>query len=71
MLRILLLVIVGLIFAMSSLKAIGAAIALVLDLRKDGAHAPEILGALSASVVISLALGWLLRKIYFQKAKAQ
>jgi len=71
MLRILLLIIFGFIFAAASLRAIGAIIALVVDLRKDGAHAPEILGALSASIVIALALGWLLKKIYFQNTKTQ
>ena len=70
MLRILLLVIVGVFFAKSSLMAIVAAIVLVLDLRKDGAHAPEILATLSSSIVVSLALGWLLRKLYFHKTKA-
>jgi len=57
-------------FAVTSLKVIGAIIALVLDLKKEGTHAPEILGALSASLIISLALGWLLKKIYLQKAKS-
>ena len=64
MLRILLLVIVGLFGAMAALRAIAAGILLIGDLRKEGAHAPEMLGLLVGSIVIALLCGWLWRKLY-------
>jgi len=71
MLRILLLVIFGLMFASAALKALGAAIALILNLTKGGDQAPEILGALTASIVIALLFGWLVRKVYLQKPETE
>ena len=69
MLRILLIVIFGLFFAMAALKTIGATIALIVNLSNGGNQAPEILGALTASIVLALVFGWLLKKVYFQKPK--
>ena len=67
MLRIFLLIIVGFFFALASLRVLVVTIALVADLRKNAAHTPEILGILCGTLVIALALGWLLRKIYHQR----
>jgi len=68
--RILLLLIIGLFFATTVLRALGATVAFAVDLRKGAAHAPEMLADISVYIVISLVLGWLLRKIYLQKKKA-
>jgi hypothetical protein len=69
MLRILLIIVFGLFFAMAALKTIGAIIALIVNLSNGGNQAPEILGALTASIVLSLLFGWLFKKVYFQKTK--
>ena len=67
MLRILLLVIVGFIVAVAATRTIAGLIVFVVDLKKGGQHAPQILGALTASILIVLGLGWVWRKIYFSK----
>ena len=69
--RILILVIFGFVFASTALRAIRGAIALILNLTKGGDQAPEILGPLTASIVISLVFGWLFRKVYLQKVKTE
>ena len=39
----------------------------VIDMKNGGQHAPEILGAMTASIVITLGLSWVWKKIYFSK----
>lgn len=43
--------------------------AFVIDMKKGGAHAPEILGTLTGALVITLGLGWVWRKVYFSKPR--
>jgi len=67
MLRILLLIIVGFVVAVAAVRSISGIVVFVRDMNKGGQHAPEILGALTASIVITLGLGWVWKKIYISK----
>ena len=67
MLRILLLIIFGFIVAGAAIRSISGAVVFVIDLKNGGLHATEILAAMTASIVITLGLGWVWRKIYFTK----
>ena len=67
MLRIVLLIMFGFAFASAALKALVAAIALIASLTKGGSQTPEILGALTASIVVAMLFGWLCRKVYFMR----
>lgn len=55
--------------SMGAIQVIAAVFALVSDMSKSGPHAPEILGALTGSLVITLGLGWVWRKIYISGKK--
>jgi hypothetical protein len=68
MLRILLLVIVGFFGAIAVLQAIGASIALIVDLQKGASHTSKILGVLTTSTIIALACVWFWRKLYAHKS---
>lgn len=70
MLRILLLIIVGFIVAIAVIRSLAGVVAFVLDIKNGGQRAPEILGAMTASILITLGLGWVWRKIYFSNQKA-
>jgi hypothetical protein len=67
MLRVLLLVIVGFIGALAVIRAIGASIALIIDLQKGATHTPGILGTLTFSIIIAMGCSWLWRKLYARK----
>ena len=67
MLRITLLVIIGLIVAAAALRSVAGVVVFVVDMKNGGQHAPEILGALTASVLIALGLGWVWKKVYNSK----
>jgi hypothetical protein len=67
MLRILLLVIVGFVVAAAALRTIAGLVVFVVDMKNGGQHAPEILGATTASILITLGLGWVWKKIYASK----
>ncbi len=70
MLRILLLIIVGFIVAVAAVRSIAGAVVFVIDMKNGGQHAPEILGAMTGSILIALGLGWVWRKIYFTKKRS-
>ncbi|MBK8476325.1 MAG: hypothetical protein IPL39_08380 [Opitutaceae bacterium] len=63
------LILVGLTAALAALRAIAGIVLFILDMRNGGRHAPEVLGALTASIVVALGLGWLWRRMYFSKAE--
>jgi hypothetical protein len=65
MLRILLLILVGFIVAVAAIRSIAGVIVFLADMKNGGQHAPEILGAMTASILITLGLGWVWKKIYF------
>jgi membrane protein implicated in regulation of membrane protease activity len=67
MIRILLLVLVGFIVVIGGLRTIAAFIAFIADMSKSGQHAPEWLGAMTGSLVITVLLGWVWRKIYHSR----
>lgn len=67
MLRILLLVIVGFIVAVAATRTVAGLVVFAIDMKNGGQHAPQILGALTASILVVLGLGWVWRKIYFSK----
>jgi hypothetical protein len=67
MLRILLLVLVGFIVAAAALRTIATIVVFVIDMKNGGQHAPEILGTMTGSLVITLGLGWVWKKIYLSK----
>ena len=70
MLRILLLVLIGFIVGSAILQTVGGVIAFAIDMKKGGGHAPEILGGMTASLLIALGLGWVWKKVYCWKKDA-
>jgi hypothetical protein len=67
MLRVLLLVIVGFIGALAVIRAIGAGIALIIDLQNNAKHTAGILGTLTFSIIIAMACSWPWRKLCARK----
>lgn len=65
MLRILLLILVGFIVAVAAIRSIAGIVVFVIDMKNGGQHASEVLGAMTASILITLGLGWVWKKIYF------
>lgn len=70
MLRILLLIIVGFIVAVAAMKSLAGVVVFAIDMKNGGQRTPEILGAMTASILITLGLGWVWKKIYFSKKES-
>lgn len=67
MLRIFLLIIVGFIGAVAAVRSVAGAVACVIGMKNGGLHAPGILGAMTAPILVTLGLGWVWKKLYFSK----